>query len=1075
MGLLSFVGKLLGLGGGPSRKIEISKASASSGLQIIYGQRRVDPVPVFKIASQRQMDVIATGAYDHFQAPFSTKGEKSDGTRDNNDWLHRIDVWGQGPIQGIVRFWLDGDVSTGVRFIKRAYFRAASKYGTDTQGAASELVTGAGEWKSSHRGGGVAYTWGRYLNSSKKPEFDAEPELTALVKGLRVYDPRKDDTEGGTGPQRFDDQTTWAYSNNRALVVLNYLMGSFGFGAAKAELDLPSFSAAADACDIEIDIPAPAFNTTGATINNVFNPIIGSFVNLLANDNYARWADDEIQRLVNGNTVWKHPQYVANAVLDPKSGVVSNTKKLLEGMGWALPWSNGKHKLIVEGPVAGPVMSFGEDTILGGWTTERGRRTDRLNRVTVEFPNGNKDYETDTVSWPALTGSDYTAFKAEDNGQALHTNITVSTITNFYAAQAYGEYLVRKSRVDTKITGLKLAPKAMLLEPGDVIGLTYPEKNLSSTLFIVEKVAISAFLDVTVDLILYDPTVYGAPALVPEPIAGSPYTPDLWQDPQPVNNLQLAAVYGTNADGSVVSALRVSWDDPAQLVGIVSFEVRWRKTTDTDFENALILTGTSLSALISGLVDNTDYTVEVDYITRKGQIPDPSVQTILLAASASRLAGIEDGATRTFPRGVYVDTVTYAPGDVVSYLGSSYIFTGLAPVVGEEPGTGPNWTLLASAGANGPQGVAGTPGTDGQTTYTWIRYADDASGGGISNSPVGKAYIGFAYNKSTIAESNVPADYAWALVLGPQGAAGNTGVAGPAGTDGQTTYTWIKYSANADGTGLTDLPQSNTAYIGIAPNKTTATESGTKTDYIWSLFKGGDGAAGADALTSSVAPASIIIATDSAGTPKADQLSATSQITLYSGTVNVTALASYQFIFSNCVADVSDAGLITVFVMSADSAWVEVTATYGGKSVVLRVTLSKSYDGSSANSAVADIYRSTSTSYSSVGAQPLVLALSGGETLSMAANFGFASSGSSATQYLKFQQRVAGGTWATVGSVASEVSPNSSEPAAVTNNYSMAGPSSAAVWEFRVQQKYSGSGSNPSPSGSVGKFLVSAL
>ena len=651
MGFLGFLGGLLGIGGGPSRKIEVSKASAASGLQIIYGHRRVEPVTVFKVVSKNEMKISITGAYDHYQAPLSTKGEKSDGTRDNNDWLHRVDVWGQGPIESIQRFWLDGDISNGNRYRERAYFRAASKYGSDTQGAASELAAGHAEWNSTHQGKGVAYTWGRYLNDNKKPEFNSEPELNALVKGLRVYDPRKDSTEGGAGTQLFSDPGTWVYSNNRALVVLNYMMGSFGFNAAKSELDLASFSAAADQCDETISIPAPAFNTSGAVITNRYNHIFGTFPSIAAGEYFARWAEDEIETILNQVSSWTHPKYLANAVIDPKTGVVSNMKKLLEGMGWALPWSNGKHKLIIEGPVLGPVMTFDEDSILGGWTIERGMRSERLNRVTVEFPNGNKDYEKDTVSWPSLNGTDHSAYLAEDNGQALHTNVSLETVTNFYAAQAYAEYLVRKSRIDIKITGLKLAPKAMLLEPGDVIALTYPEKDFSNTQFIVDKVNASAFLDVSVDLILYDPTVYGAPALDEEPVAGSPYTPEIWQDATAVANLQLAAVYDTNADGSVISSLRVSWDDPLQAVGIASYEVRWKKTADVEFENAITLTGNSLSAVIPGLVNDTDYTVEVDYTTRKGQTADPATKSVLLPAIAATTANDQFSPATTWDFG----------------------------------------------------------------------------------------------------------------------------------------------------------------------------------------------------------------------------------------------------------------------------------------------------------------------------------------------------------------------------------------------------------------------------------------
>ena len=147
-------------------------------------------------------------------------------------------------------------------------------------------------------------------------------------------------------------------------------------------------------------------------------------------------------------------------------------------------------------------------------------------------------------------------------------------------------------------------------------------------------------------------------------------------------------------------------------------------------------------------------------------------------------------------------------------------------------------TPVCIQGAKGDTGAPGKDGTSGTTYYTWIKYADNASGSGMSNDPTGKKYIGFAYNKTTATESNTASDYTWSLIKGDKG---DTGVQGPKGNDGTTTYTWIKYSNNADGTGLYDTPTASTKYIGIATNKTTATESSNKTDYVWSQFKGDKG------------------------------------------------------------------------------------------------------------------------------------------------------------------------------------------------------------------------------------------
>ena len=150
------------------------------------------------------------------------------------------------------------------------------------------------------------------------------------------------------------------------------------------------------------------------------------------------------------------------------------------------------------------------------------------------------------------------------------------------------------------------------------------------------------------------------------------------------------------------------------------------------------------------------------------------------------------------------------------------------------------WSLIK--GSDGSQGVPGPPGEDGQTLYTWIKYATSATGANMSDNPDGKTYLGIAYNKTTATESNNPADYTWAFFEGPQGEKGDQGIPGPAGEDGQTFYTWIKY-ADTPTSGMSDNPDGK-EYMGIAYNKTTQTESSNYSDYQWSLIKGANGSQG---------------------------------------------------------------------------------------------------------------------------------------------------------------------------------------------------------------------------------------
>ena len=168
----------------------------------------------------------------------------------------------------------------------------------------------------------------------------------------------------------------------------------------------------------------------------------------------------------------------------------------------------------------------------------------------------------------------------------------------------------------------------------------------------------------------------------------------------------------------------------------------------------------------------------------------------------------------------------------MAYIGVSY--NNLSPVESNNPSDYAWSKIKGEDGEDGRDGIPGKDGQDGKTYYTWIRYADDINGNGISNSSVGKTYIGIAYNRDTQTESNNPKDYAWSLIKGEQG------VPGINGEDGKTYFTWIKYSKYPDGREMQDDP-ADMKYMGIAYNKDTQTESTNPRDYAWSLIKGQDG------------------------------------------------------------------------------------------------------------------------------------------------------------------------------------------------------------------------------------------
>ena len=146
--------------------------------------------------------------------------------------------------------------------------------------------------------------------------------------------------------------------------------------------------------------------------------------------------------------------------------------------------------------------------------------------------------------------------------------------------------------------------------------------------------------------------------------------------------------------------------------------------------------------------------------------------------------------------------------------------------------------LQGLQGARGEQGLPGRNGADGKTQYTHIAYSNSSDGRkDFSVSVSDRAYIGM-YVDFIQADSSNPADYAWTLVKGSDGA---NGVAGKAGADGRTPYLHIAYATSNNGSqGFSTTDSTNKTYIGTYTDYAQA-DSTDYRDYKWTLIKGADG------------------------------------------------------------------------------------------------------------------------------------------------------------------------------------------------------------------------------------------
>ena len=119
--------------------------------------------------------------------------------------------------------------------------------------------------------------------------------------------------------------------------------------------------------------------------------------------------------------------------------------------------------------------------------------------------------------------------------------------------------------------------------------------------------------------------------------------------------------------------------------------------------------------------------------------------------------------------------------------------------------------LQGLQGPKGDRGIPGLKGVDGRTQYTHIAYADDATGGGFSQTVFIKPYIGM-YQDFNPTDSMNPTDYRWTKFKGDDGP---RGIPGKAGVDGRTPYfhrAWANSSDGRDGFSTTD--STNKRYLG---------------------------------------------------------------------------------------------------------------------------------------------------------------------------------------------------------------------------------------------------------------------
>lgn len=485
------------------------------------------------------------------------------GTSGNrNEFLHYVVVWAAHQCESIGGIWVDS-VSATVSAIDGAMTGdgiyppggpavayAWHHLGEKNQAADSTLVSAIPEWDSDCRGAGLCYTHFRLEYHEGVFANGAPQNFFAYVKGRRLYDPRKDSTNGGSGSHRRDDATTWEHSNNWALCVRDYITGGsrwydeptpekrLGFGESDSRIDDSYVISQANICDELVPIPG------------------GS---------QARYTCDV--QLSCGDTFKENLEILKTAA----AGNVT--------------YVNGRYR-IYAGAYEAPTVALGPDDFVGPvQVTTHPRKEDVYNMVTGVFYNEDADWQLST--FPNIRNQSY---EIEDRGQRVR-KIELPATRSSYRAQRIAILHLAQSRNKIRISASKLSPKALRIAQWQTFSVTLPEFGWDNKVFrcmnwewdptsgypsiVAREESPSAYVDPDVDTYAephestVDTPAYDLPA-TPINFSVTPRIDGLlfqWEVPAPVNTNQTYHLYEYTSDEPFSSATRI-WSGKATSVEV---------------------------------------------------------------------------------------------------------------------------------------------------------------------------------------------------------------------------------------------------------------------------------------------------------------------------------------------------------------------------------------------------------------------------------------------------------------------------------------------------------------------------
>lgn len=459
----------------------------------------------------------------------------------------------------------------------KAFFCELDKLGASTQTVSQLLkITSGGKWTDNHRLRGICHlpvllSWAPDIFKS------GPPNITAVVRGKKLYDPRKDSTNGGSGAHRLATPATWEYSTNSALCVLDYILDTrLGLGAAASEVDFATFRAAADVCAEVVD-------------------------------------------LVGGGA---EGRYETNGVLRCDATHEDNLLSLLSAMDGRLVYSGGKFR-VYAGKFVAPTVTLTEDDLASGLVVQaQAERSKLVNAVRGQFSSPANNWQQ--TDYPPLQNASY---YAADGGEWLWLDLPLPMTNSAATCQRLAKIAIERSRRQIVVQGtFKLS--AMQVMPGETVYLTMDRYGWASKPFTVEDwrfvaeegdegPALAVALTLReIDQAVFNWTAAEEAAILPVPSTNLP-NPFVVDAPASVN---VSSRNALQQDGTVISRLRIRWtqsDDYFVRSGGYAV-VQWKLQADVDWNQQGQASGDAYEFLTQPVLVGQLYDVRVRFENSSG-------------------------------------------------------------------------------------------------------------------------------------------------------------------------------------------------------------------------------------------------------------------------------------------------------------------------------------------------------------------------------------------------------------------------------------------------------------------------